>query len=216
MELRANAYKALEDLLTTKASIDAHRQRAIWELGIELHWNESKAAKCIKEAKAVCSQVTLDAKTNCSQVILEPRPLAQQQSMKPRQPEALSSKRPTLPVPKPSERLRPGGPLWLSHSKGSMVTSCRTWRNKSSERRAEVELTSSLPVRSPCTPGHQGLKALWLLPTTSYWDNHLHCLHSPCYRGLPLWMNSWLPLLLLHQCPSSLLGPKDGTLQQIL
>ena len=31
-----NANKALEDLLTTKASIDAHRQRAIWELGIVL------------------------------------------------------------------------------------------------------------------------------------------------------------------------------------
>ena len=30
MELQANAYKALEDLLTTKASIDAHRWRAIW------------------------------------------------------------------------------------------------------------------------------------------------------------------------------------------
>ena len=82
MELLANANKALEDLLTTKASLDAHRQRAIWELGIVLHWNESQAAKSIKEAKAVCSQVTLDAqttcswltleaKTNCSQVILE-------------------------------------------------------------------------------------------------------------------------------------------------
>ena len=55
MELWANANKALKDLLTTKASIDAHRQRAIWELGIVLCWNESQAAKSIKEAKAVCS-----------------------------------------------------------------------------------------------------------------------------------------------------------------
>ena len=81
MELWANANKALKDLLTTKASIDACRLRAIWELGRELHWNKSQAAKSIKEAKAVCSwatlhaqttcsQLTLDAKTNCSQAIL--------------------------------------------------------------------------------------------------------------------------------------------------
>ena len=74
--------KPLGDLLTTKASIDAHRQRTIWELGIEPCWNKSQAAESIKEAKAVCCQVTLDAqttcslltldaKTNCSQVILE-------------------------------------------------------------------------------------------------------------------------------------------------
>ena len=37
MELQENANKALEELLATKASIDACRQRAIWELGMELH-----------------------------------------------------------------------------------------------------------------------------------------------------------------------------------
>ena len=84
MELQANANKALEDLLTIKASTDTHRQRAIWELGVVLHQIKSQAAKSIKEAKAVCSQVTLDAqttysqltveaKTNCSWVILEPK-----------------------------------------------------------------------------------------------------------------------------------------------
>ena len=53
MELWGNVNKALEELLTTKASIDAHRQRAIWELGMELHQNESQATESIKEAKAV-------------------------------------------------------------------------------------------------------------------------------------------------------------------
>ena len=67
MELLANANKALKDLLTTKASIDAHRQRAIWELGMELHWNEFQVAESIKEAKAICSWATLDAQTTCSQ-----------------------------------------------------------------------------------------------------------------------------------------------------
>ena len=82
MELWANANKALEDLLTTKASIGTCRQRAIRELGMELHQNESQAAESIKEAKAICSWatletqttcpwLTLDAKTNCSWVILD-------------------------------------------------------------------------------------------------------------------------------------------------
>ena len=71
MELQANANKALKDLLTTKASIDTHRWRAVWELGVVLCCNESQAAKSIKQAKAVCSQATLDAQTTCSQLTLE-------------------------------------------------------------------------------------------------------------------------------------------------
>ena len=71
MELQANANKALEDLLTTKASIDAHRQRTIWELGVVLCHNESQAAKSIKQAQAVCSQATLNAQTTCSWLTLE-------------------------------------------------------------------------------------------------------------------------------------------------
>ena len=64
-ELWENANKALEELLVTKASIDAHRQRAIWELGMVLHRNESATAESIKEARAVCSHVTLDAEALC-------------------------------------------------------------------------------------------------------------------------------------------------------
>ena len=72
-ELHTNANKALDDLLTTKASIDTWRlrQRAVWELGVVLHQNESQAAASIKEAKAICSQLTLGAWTTCSQLILE-------------------------------------------------------------------------------------------------------------------------------------------------
>ena len=71
MELWENANKALEELLATKASIDACRQRAVWELGMELGQNESRVTESIKEAKAICSQVTLDARTACSQVSLD-------------------------------------------------------------------------------------------------------------------------------------------------
>ena len=70
-ELWTNANKALDDLLNTKGSIDARRWRAVWELGIILCQNESQAATSTKEAKAICSQVTLDAQTACSQLILE-------------------------------------------------------------------------------------------------------------------------------------------------
>ena len=58
LELQANANKALGDFLTTKASIDAHRWRAMWELSIALCQSKSQAAEPIKEAKAACSQVT--------------------------------------------------------------------------------------------------------------------------------------------------------------
>ena len=70
-ELCENANKALEELLTTKASIDTHRQRAIWELGMELHQNESQVTESIKEAKVVCSQVTLDAPPLCFATVKE-------------------------------------------------------------------------------------------------------------------------------------------------
>ena len=54
-----------QELLATKASVDACRYRAIWELGMELHQNESEATESIKEARAICSQVALDAKALC-------------------------------------------------------------------------------------------------------------------------------------------------------
>ena len=57
-ELWKNANKALEELLVTKAFKDAHRQRAILELGMRLCQNESQATEFIKEATAISSKVT--------------------------------------------------------------------------------------------------------------------------------------------------------------
>ena len=71
MELWENANKALEELLATKVSIDACRQGAIWELGMELNQNKSQATESIKEAKAICSWLTLDARTACSAAVKE-------------------------------------------------------------------------------------------------------------------------------------------------
>ena len=64
-KLWENANKALKELLAMKASIDTHRQRAVWELGMELHQNESEATESLKGATAICSHVTQDAKALC-------------------------------------------------------------------------------------------------------------------------------------------------------
>ena len=70
-ELQTNANKALDELLSTKGSIDTKRWRAAWELGMMLCQNESQVAASIKEARVICSQTTLDVQTACSQSILE-------------------------------------------------------------------------------------------------------------------------------------------------
>ena len=72
-ELQTNANKALDDLLSTKGSIDARRWRAVWDLGMMLHQNESQVAKFVKEARVICCQTALDIWTACSQSILEAR-----------------------------------------------------------------------------------------------------------------------------------------------
>ena len=140
----------------------------------------------------------------------------QQWSRKPRQPKAISSERLKLLAPQPSEILRPKGPPRLRHSKENMTTSCRIWRHKSSNRSVEAKLTSSPPARLLSTPVHQSSRVPWPLPTTSYWDRHLYHLHLFYHRGLPQCRNNPFQSFLPCQCPSSLLGPKDGTLPQIL
>ena len=70
-ELWENANKALEELLATKSSIEAHRQRAIRELGMELHQNKYETAESNKEARAICSHVTLDAEALCFSTVKE-------------------------------------------------------------------------------------------------------------------------------------------------
>ena len=70
-ELQANANRAINNMLHLKRPIDVKRQRAIWELGEMLHQNESQEAASVAEAKAICSQATLNAWTICSQLALE-------------------------------------------------------------------------------------------------------------------------------------------------
>ena len=70
-ELWTNANKALDELLSTKGSIETRRWRDVWKLDMMLHQNESQVAALIKEARVICSQTTQDIWTACSQSLLE-------------------------------------------------------------------------------------------------------------------------------------------------
>ena len=70
-ELQEKANKAVEELLATKSSIDTSRQRAVWELGMEPGWNESKTAESIKEARAICTCATMDVEALYSSTVKE-------------------------------------------------------------------------------------------------------------------------------------------------
>ena len=109
-ELQENANKTLEELLATKSSIDACRQRAIWELGMELCRNEFKTADSIKETRAICSHVTLDAEALCFAAVKGKRSPTSKPSKKPRPPAPAPSGRPKLLALWPSGMPRPGGP----------------------------------------------------------------------------------------------------------
>ena len=106
-ELWTNTNKALDNLLSTKGSIDARRWRAVWDLGVMLHQNESQAAATVKEARIICSQMALDIQTACSQSILEARTgyLAAVKEAKTTTGHLLQG--PRLPVPKPPVRPKP-------------------------------------------------------------------------------------------------------------
>ena len=126
-ELQTNAIKAPDDLLNTKGSIDTRRWRAVWELGVILHQNESPVATSIKEAKVICSQATLDARTACSWLILEAKTyfLAAVKKAKTtrghlvQEAQAACSKMPSV-------RLKPERSLRLHYSIMNMASTCKT------------------------------------------------------------------------------------------
>ena len=140
------------------------------------------------------------------------RPYALQLSRKQRSLMSKPSKKPRPPKPAPSRSLkllalwpsgmpRHRGPPRLSYSRGNMAKSCKTWRSKSSKRKADAKLNSSPLARLPYTPAQQSSKAWWLL-TKFCWGRPPHPTHSPYHKGPPQQRNSLLQQLLLHQCPS--------------
>ena len=69
--LQKEANKALRELLAMKSSIDPSWQKLVWELGMDLCWNESETTKSIKEAKAICDTDIRKAKSTCAHSIQE-------------------------------------------------------------------------------------------------------------------------------------------------
>ena len=70
-QLQEKANKALEELSATKSSIETCRQKAVWELGMDLCQNNSEIAESIKEVKAICAHAIWKAKAICSVAIKE-------------------------------------------------------------------------------------------------------------------------------------------------
>ena len=86
--LQREANKALEHLMVTRSSIDAHWRKQVSDFGMALHQNESEVteaimevkalcactiwhATCIKEVEADCAHALAEAENCCSTVIRE-------------------------------------------------------------------------------------------------------------------------------------------------
>ena len=227
MVLQTSANKAFNDLLTTKASIDACRWRVMKELNVALHQSKSKAAAPIKEAKATCSQanldthatcspLTLEAKTNCSWAILEAKTTC------------------SMGVKK------------AKTTRSHMVQEAKATCSKAiSEVEAHRALQAELLHREHGSI-MQDLEGQVIQEETRSQDNFLSTCQVVLYNSAPELKKCPYHFLLhligantsiastfpstedfpveeqpttaapSHQCPNSLIGPKDGTLCQIL
>ena len=227
MELWTNANKALDDLLTTKASIDTCRQKAVWELGIALHQRESKAAASIKEAKAACSQatlnthatcswLTLEAKTNCSQVILEAKTTFSMAVKKAKTTRGHMVQEAKATYSKAISEVEAQRVLQAESLQREHDSIMRDLEEQviGEESRSQADFLSTCQVilyNSPPEPKST--------LATSY---HILLGQTPLSPPLTLpWRTSPVeelptPAAPPHKHPSSPLGPKDGTLHQIL
>ena len=185
VELQANANKALDELLSTKGSTGTRRQRAVWELGMMLHQNESQVTTSIKEARVICSQTTLDIWTACSWSLLEAKTdyLAVVKEAKTtrghlvQEAEATCSK---AIYEAEAQKISQAEMLHKEHSKYMQDL----------EEQAVVQESRSHNDFSPLvrlsyTAVHHFLKVLWWPHITSCWSKHLCHLHLPCHRGPP-------------------------------
>ena len=204
-ELQENANKALEELLATKASIDACRQTAIWELGIELCWNESETTESIKEARAICFCVTLDAKALCFTVIKEAKTT---QACTIWEVEAACSM-----AIRDAETWRASKAELLHRQHGKVMQDLEE-QVIQEEGRSQTDFLSTCQaalcaslaeLKGVLAASYQIL--LGQTPTSHPFTYH---------KGPHQWRNSLLQQLLLHQCPSSPPRPKRQHPSQIL
>ena len=142
-ELWANANRPIDNLLHLKRPIAIKRQRAISELGVMLHQNEPLEATSVAAAKAIYSQSVLEAKNNFCVVAMEAKTNRGHliQKAEAACSNAISEARDC----KTSQAMM----LHKEHA-----NTCRAWRSRLSERKAEVIMTSSPPVRPPYVTVH--------------------------------------------------------------
>ena len=162
-ELWEKANKALEELLATKSSIDVCRWRAIWELSMELRWNESETAESIKETRAICSHATMDAEALCFSSVKEAKVTCIQTIKEAKATHTCTTwEAKTTCSAWPSGIPRPRGPLRPSHSTGNMPKPPETWRNKSSEEegRSQTDFLSACQAALHASPAGAA-KACW-------------------------------------------------------
>ena len=215
-EIWENANKALEELLATKASIDTHRQRAIWELGMELCRNESATADSIKEARAICSCVTLDTEALCFATVRGAK-VTYVQTIK----EAKTTCTCTIWEAKAacSVAIR-DAKFW-----GASQAKSLHWQHGKAiwdleaqviqeEGRSQTVILSTCQAALHASPAE--LKGMLVASYHILLGQALMSHHSPYHKRPPQWSNSLPQQLLLSQCPSSLLGPKGGILPQTL
>ena len=141
---------------------------------MELCQNESETTESIKEARAICSHVTLNAKALCFSTIKEAKTTCACTIW---EAEAVCSMAIRDAM---TQRASQAKLLHRQHGK-----SCKTWRSKSSERKAEGKLTSPLPARLPYMPVQQSSEACWWLLTKFCWGRCPHPVHLPCHKGPP-------------------------------
>ena len=216
MEFWTNSNKALNDLLITKASIDAWRWRAVWELGVILCQNESQAVTSIKEAKAICSQVTLDTQATCSQLILEAKTACLMAIKKAKTNRSCMVKEAKATCSKAisevgAQKVSQAALFQKEH--GNIMWDLEE-QVTGEESRSQADFLSACQVILYNSPPE--LKSTL---ATSY---HILLGQTPLLSPLAPPQRTSLveeqptPAAPPHQHPSSLLGPKDGTLHQIL
>ena len=211
-ELQTNANKALDDLLSTKGSIDTRRWRAVWDVGMMLCQNESQVAATVKEARVLHSQMALDIQTASSQSILEARTsylIVVKEAKTTRShllQEAKATCSKTIHEAK-AQKISQAAMLHQEHGKymqdleeQAMGEESRSHTNFLTD--CQVILYSSPP------PLKSALAALY----------HILLGQTPplpplvSHRGPPVWKNNQPLPFHPHPCSNNLQGPKDDTL----
>ena len=204
-----NANKALDDLLSTKGSIDARRWRAVWDLGVLLCQTESQVAATVQEARTICSQMALGIWMACSQSIFEAKTgyLVAVKEAKTTRSHLLQEAKATCSKAICKAEAQKMSQVTMLHKEHGK------YMQDLEEQAIEEEGKSHNDFFTTCQAVLYSSPPL--LHTTSYSGKHLHHVHLLHHERPPPQKNSQLPPFHLHRCPNNLPSPKSDTLCQI-